>query len=384
LAQESLSSILSTRCWSFWRLRPPLMACAESPPCSDRLASEKLANVQDRSHEEALPRGPSPSRSTSASGLGSPECFCSSASSDSEDGNSAEVWRTDSQISSAFKIRERELQQWQSPSEGDSGHTDLFEETLEDQASTLAMDRHTGGRWNQFEANEAMFGVKSTFKDDLSQYTTPLDISKVSLAIRQKADRVAKEIETGMTGAHHHDGVGSDGDDDEEGLWSSVPRQESTGEASAKSKKTRKQSGIDKKASLGDSISTSSSISSIGVESCAEEPKVRGTFVHIDGVGIVSEQDARSMQGGYGRNAPMPVTAQTQQEMFAPGNQVVIVGLLKCPAFNGCCGFVQSFDPETSRYNIQLQKFGSQGQQLAKVKAENLRWVTRPPPPAYQ
>lgn len=52
-----------------------------------------------------------------------------------------------------------------------------------------------GGEWDQFVVNQERFGVKSTFKDDLSQYTTALDVKTVPAEVRKEAERVATEIE---------------------------------------------------------------------------------------------------------------------------------------------------------------------------------------------
>jgi len=51
------------------------------------------------------------------------------------------------------------------------------------------------------------------------------------------------------------------------------------------------------------------------------------------------------------------------------GTQVMIQGLVKCPAFNRHVGVVQSFDAENGRYDVLLM---SAGNQMAKLKAENL------------
>merc|ERR1711988_937834 len=50
------------------------------------------------------------------------------------------------------------------------------------------------------------------------------------------------------------------------------------------------------------------------------------------------------------------------------GSEVLVVGLTKCPAFNGSRGVVLSYDAETCRYDVRLAN-----QQMAKIKAENLQ-----------
>jgi len=52
------------------------------------------------------------------------------------------------------------------------------------------------------------------------------------------------------------------------------------------------------------------------------------------------------------------------------GAEVELLGLMKCPAFNGFRGSVQSFDRETGRYDILLDE---PGQRVAKIRPENLR-----------
>ncbi|CAE7490573.1 CID4 [Symbiodinium natans] len=51
------------------------------------------------------------------------------------------------------------------------------------------------GHWDQFRANAEMFGYVSTFKEDLSQYSTIIDVDKVPAHARMKAEHLAREIE---------------------------------------------------------------------------------------------------------------------------------------------------------------------------------------------
>jgi len=89
------------------------------------------------------------------------------------------------------------------------------------------------GPWDQFEVNERRFGVKSTFDHKLSQYTTNLQVSKVSAEIKHKADCIASEIESEHQQNWHLDDDGyncaaattSIDDDDEEAKFSAVSRQ---------------------------------------------------------------------------------------------------------------------------------------------------------------
>jgi len=94
------------------------------------------------------------------------------------------------------------------------------------------VSRDRGKAWDQFKVNEERFGVVSTFKSDLSQYTTVLDQKKITKEMRARAERIAKELERG--GAHvrdeeYDDGAGAD----EEDLFSAVQRGPGGGEGGA-------------------------------------------------------------------------------------------------------------------------------------------------------
>ncbi|XP_023761931.1 polyadenylate-binding protein-interacting protein 3 [Lactuca sativa] len=88
-------------------------------------------------------------------------------------------------------------------------------------------DRHWNRGWDQFEANAALFGVKSTFNEEL--YTTKLDRGPQMRELEREALRIAREIEGEDThdlhlaeerGIHFHDKF----DLDEETKYSSVFR----------------------------------------------------------------------------------------------------------------------------------------------------------------
>lgn len=85
------------------------------------------------------------------------------------------------------------------------------------------------GPWDQFEVNETVFNVKSSFKEDLSQYTTELHISKIPTGIKQEAERIASEIENEHkeSGRLDDDGyaIDADGSVDEEMKFAAVTRQ---------------------------------------------------------------------------------------------------------------------------------------------------------------
>lgn len=133
--------------------------------------------------------------------------------------------------------QERALQKWD-----DSGWDGtVLEGSLEDQVSKsgngLNKNVKIDPNWDQFQINEALFGVRSTFKEDLSQYTTPLNVKAVPEEVKQRAKMIAADIEKNGWGS----GATKDGDMggcydeaqeawaqegqlDEEDLFSSVPR----------------------------------------------------------------------------------------------------------------------------------------------------------------
>lgn len=93
------------------------------------------------------------------------------------------TFKTDTDISGNQAIRERDLQPWQPDEGADSGLG------LEDNTS-----RGNGQVWNQFEANERLFGVKSDFDENI--YTTKLDRSHPEYSQREAAAaKIAAEIE---------------------------------------------------------------------------------------------------------------------------------------------------------------------------------------------
>ncbi|KAK1414231.1 hypothetical protein QVD17_29973 [Tagetes erecta] len=88
-------------------------------------------------------------------------------------------------------------------------------------------EHHWHRGWDQFEANAALFGVKSTFNEEL--YTTKLDRGPQMRELEKEALRLAREIEGEATqdlhiaeerGIHFHDKF----DLDEETKYSSVSR----------------------------------------------------------------------------------------------------------------------------------------------------------------
>lgn len=144
-----------------------------------------------------------------------------------------------------------------------------------------------------------------------------------------------------------------------------------------------------------------------------EELQVRNTFIHFEGVSQTDERAVQSMphgmfkqcilaevsQGGYespstrsGYDTPDTPTSVCERESLMDsmgidaskdaaemhshlslGALVMVEGLTKVPAFNGCSAVIQSWDEDTKRYNILLAAPG--GCQQAKIKQENLRVI---------
>ena len=110
-----------------------------------------------------------------------------------------QAFRTDTEISRTGPVkRELELQAWK-PDGPDtaaggalaaSGH---FELSRGDEATFGPGATATGGSWDQFAANERLFGVKTHF--DENEYTTQLDRSAKDYKERERrAEQLAAEI----------------------------------------------------------------------------------------------------------------------------------------------------------------------------------------------
>ncbi|XP_057977688.1 polyadenylate-binding protein-interacting protein 3-like [Malania oleifera] len=85
---------------------------------------------------------------------------------------------------------ERELERWV-PDEDDPQCPEL--ENI--------FDDHWNRNWDQFETNEALFGVKSTFDEEL--YTTKLEKGPQMRELEREALRIAREIEAEETNDFH-------------------------------------------------------------------------------------------------------------------------------------------------------------------------------------
>ncbi|MCJ1271313.1 hypothetical protein MMC22_011213 [Lobaria immixta] len=137
---------------------------------------------------------------------------------DSQNGSST-GFRTDTDISGNPTVRERSLQRWE-PSVGAG-------EPIAGAGDDLSLQQ-SDGPWDQFQANEQKFGLKSDYDENI--YTTMIDRSNPLYAQREaEAQRIAQEIVgTTADNAHMREERGVTNDDDglnEEDKFSSVQRQ---------------------------------------------------------------------------------------------------------------------------------------------------------------
>ncbi|KAK4521231.1 PHO85 cyclin-1 [Mucor velutinosus] len=144
--------------------------------------------------------------------------FSSSCGTETNDRN---TFKTDTDISGRLDIKERELHKW-APTEDD--HNGPLEGGLELNDN----DAHGGGSWDQFAANEKLFGLKTDFDEEI--YTTPLNRSAPGYKDREKrAIKMANEIQkTATTNVHMLEERGLAIDDsgmDEEDLYGAVVRE---------------------------------------------------------------------------------------------------------------------------------------------------------------
>ncbi|KAI5300349.1 hypothetical protein KEM56_002527, partial [Ascosphaera pollenicola] len=133
----------------------------------------------------------------------------------------APEFKTDTDISGHQEIREKPLQRWE-PEPGDSAN--------------LSLDGTASG-WDQFAANERLFGAKSTWDETL--YTTKIDRTAPSYNRKAaEAMRIAREIESGDVSNPHmreERGLAVGQDFDEEARYSGVQRTADASQAKPKS-----------------------------------------------------------------------------------------------------------------------------------------------------
>lgn len=103
------------------------------------------------------------------------------------------AFRTDTDITKGKVSRERELQAWQSSdSPALSGAPPPHHDGVGDEV-TFGPGAVNTTSWDQFAANEQMFGVTTSFDEEV--YTTKIDRSAVDFKERErKAQRIASEI----------------------------------------------------------------------------------------------------------------------------------------------------------------------------------------------
>ena len=67
----------------------------------------------------------------------------------------------------------------------------------------MSLESSTGGEWDQFKANEQMFGVKSDYDENI--YTTRIDRNSPQYASKEReAERIAREIEGDVSSSNPH------------------------------------------------------------------------------------------------------------------------------------------------------------------------------------
>eukprot|EP00439_Symbiodinium_sp_Y106_P074315 s905_g14.t1 len=245
--------------------------------------------------------------------------------------------------------------------------------------------------WDQFKANAELFGYVSTFKEDLSQYSTIIDVAKVPAHARKKAERLAREIEVrhSIRGSADEEAAGRD----EESLFSAVSMGYAGAQEDASTNRGRSSSQIQ----VEDKPREEHGL--LANAQPEAQMKVSGSFFHVEGVGLLDENLVRSnpwmLDQNSARNLPMasvtpgflstqPQNASTPPADSGPsaspvlstapvstphvsfarvpqvpqvlpaGAAVMIDGLMTCPTFNGLSVIIDSYDAETNRYNVQL------------------------------
>ncbi|KAL1964269.1 hypothetical protein VTN77DRAFT_7089 [Rasamsonia byssochlamydoides] len=126
-------------------------------------------------------------------------------------------FRTDSDISGGLAIRERNLQRW--------------EPSATDPSLDVPLESTGTAGWDQFEANERLFGATTSYDENL--YTTRIDRSDPSYKRKEaEAARIAREIENSETDNPHvkeERGLAVEGDGhDEEEKYSGVRRDDTS------------------------------------------------------------------------------------------------------------------------------------------------------------
>ncbi|KNG78086.1 hypothetical protein PFMG_04286 [Plasmodium falciparum IGH-CR14] len=126
---------------------------------------------------------------------------------------SKDIFRIDADISENKKgklnghTNNRELKRW-------VGDNDIVDETK------LKLDDKLNEPWDQFEHNRKLYGVTSTYKEEI--YTTNLDINKIPHHVKIQADKIAKELEKRGMHLDPEDQEKNNNEIDEEDLFGAV------------------------------------------------------------------------------------------------------------------------------------------------------------------
>ncbi|KAI8979755.1 hypothetical protein BDF20DRAFT_529710 [Mycotypha africana] len=155
------------------------------------------------------------------------------------------TFKTDTDISGKIDIKERELHKW---FPGDDSEGMLLEEDAPATVSGIGLSLEAevgakGGSWDQFSANEKLFGLKTDFNEEL--YTTPLNRNAPDFKDREKrATQIANEIQNSTTNNVHmleERGLAIDDSGlDEEDLYGAVVRESSASPMSAATQNSNK------------------------------------------------------------------------------------------------------------------------------------------------
>ncbi|EUD66490.1 hypothetical protein C922_03124 [Plasmodium inui San Antonio 1] len=84
----------------------------------------------------------------------------------------------------------------------------------------LTLEDNMKEPWDQFEHNRKMYGVTTTYKEEL--YTTNLDVNKIPQHVKMHADKIAKELENRGMHLDPEDAEGDNKELDEEDLFGAV------------------------------------------------------------------------------------------------------------------------------------------------------------------
>ncbi|KAI9664627.1 MAG: hypothetical protein M1821_006073 [Bathelium mastoideum] len=208
-----------------------------------------------------------------------------------QNGVASSSFRTDSDITGTAAARERNLQRWE-PGVGSS--TDL---SLDDSNST---------GWNQFEANERLYGVTTSYDENL--YTTSIDRSDPKYSqMAAKAEKLAREIE-GSNAMNSHvaeERGGRNVDDaglDEEDKYSGVRRDFPPLQSGQPNKYTPPA----RRAPTGQATVPGAPVDPAIISSQLSKPSPTGTSAEPQSAAAIIEQVPKT-------SAPVPQQVETKQ-----------------------------------------------------------------------